>query len=147
MTDARKDAEPILRDYAKLWNERQYERIPDVLAEDYVMHDPPIPEEGVPGPRGEAHGRKGAEQYMRMIESGFPQWEWSIHDVIAREGDIMYEGEITMVHEGEWLGIPPTGREATFPEMGRVLHQDGQVTVHRIYFDRRDILQQLGLIE
>lgn len=145
VSDAQTDVETLLQEYQTVFNDREYSRIPDVLTTDYVMHDPPIPEEGIPGPRGEAHGHDGIEQYIRMIETGFPHWEWSIDAVLVGEVELMYEGSVEMTHEGEWLGIPPTGRTAEFPEMGRVLIDDGKVSVHRIYFDSRDVAAQLGL--
>lgn len=141
-----KGPEQLFEENTEMWNEWNYERIPELFAEDYVMHDPPAPEEGIPGPRGEVHGTKGVELYMRMIEKAFPDWEFTVGGTLVGEREVMYEGRITMTHEGPWKDLDPTGRTVEFPLMGRLLVDEGKIQAERIYFDNLPVAAQLGML-
>ena len=138
MAQATTDAEQIATDYVKLWNEREFERIPELVAESFVHVDP----DG-----SEVHGRDGMEEYIRGILAGFPDLHVSVTDMMSSGNTVMYEATLTMTHEGEFEGIPPTGRELELREMATIEVADGRVEAHRVYFDNQETLRQLGLVE
>ncbi|MFC4450317.1 ester cyclase [Halorussus aquaticus] len=147
MSEAKSTAEQLVRTYVDVWNERDYSKLPDIVSESFVMHDRAAPEEGVPGSAGEIHGPEGLEQFVREVTTGFPDFEVTILDLVSTDGLVMYEGEISMTHEGEFDGIPPTGRTAQFREMSKFRVADGAIREHRAYFDQQEIYEQLGLTE
>lgn len=146
MAEATADAERIVREYVELWNERAYDEIPNVVSDSFVMYDPAAPAE-LPGPDGEVHGREGLEEFIREVIAAFPDFRVTILDMVSDGDLVMYEGEVSMTHEGEFDGIPPTGRNATFREMATYRVADGTVREHRSYFDQQGIFEQLGLTE
>lgn len=147
MSEAKPDAEQLVRTYVDVWNEREYSKLPDLVSDSFVMYDPAAPEEGVPGPAGEIHGSDGLKQFIREVTTGFPDFEVTILDLVSRGELVMYEGSISMTHEGEFDGIPPTRRNATFREMSKFRVADGGIDEHRVYFDQQEIFEQLGLTE
>jgi steroid delta-isomerase-like uncharacterized protein len=147
MAEARTESEQVVRDYVEIWNKQEYSKIPDLVSESFVMYDPAAPEEGVPGPEGEVHGPDGLEAFMRGVVAGFPDFHVTILDMLSSDNLVMYEGEITMTHEGEFDGIPPTGREVNIREMSKYRVEDGKIQEHRVYFDQQEVFQQLGLTE
>lgn len=138
MAQATTDAERIASDYVEMWNEREFERIPELVAESFVHVDP----DG-----SEVQGRDGLEEYMRGILAGFPDLHVDVTDMVSSGGTVMYEAELTMTHEGEFEGIPPTGRELEIGEMATIEVVDGKVEAHRVYFDNQETLRQLGIVE
>ena len=138
MARATTDAEQVATDYVELWNDRSFERIPDLVSESFVHVDP----DG-----SEVHGRDGMEAYIRGILAGFPDLHVSVTEMISSGDTVMYEATLTMTHEGEFEGIPPTGRELEIREMATIEVVDGTVEAHRVYYDSRETLRQLGLEE
>lgn len=147
MSGATPQAERLVTDYVEMWNEQDYARIPELVSDSFVMYDPAAPEEGVPGPAGEVHGPDGLETFMRGVFAGFPDFQWTILDMLSAENTVMYEARVTMTHEGEIYGTPPTGREVDIKEMAKYRIRDGRIQEHRIYIDEQQIAQQLGLTD
>lgn len=143
MAEDTPEAEQLMIDYATVWNERAYVEIPDVVAESFVMYDPLAPGGEIPGPPGEVHGPDGLAKFIRLIVSGFPDFHVDIREMRSGGDVVMYEGEITMSHEGSFYGIPATGRGATFRYMGVILVEDGKVFEHRVYHDLRKVAGQV----
>lgn len=54
---------------------------------------------------------------------------------------------MTGTHEGEFNGIPPTGREVDQQGMEKLRLADNRVQEAHIYFDRQEMLTQLGVTE
>lgn len=138
MAQTTTDAERVATDYVELWNERAFERIPDLVSESFVHVDP----DG-----SEVHGRDGMEAYIRGILSGFPDLHVAVTDMVSSGNTVMYEATLTMTHEGEFEGIPPTGRELAIREMATIEVSDGRVEAHRVYYDFQETLRQLGLVD
>lgn len=140
MSQSTQEAEQIVREYADMWNNQDYSRIPTLVSESFVVYNPTLPE-------GEAHGHDGLEDWMREVTSGFPDFRVEPLDMLASEQTVMTEVKYTMTHEGEFAGIPPTEREAEFQAMAKFLIEDGKVKEHRDYVNQQELLEQLGVTE
>lgn len=147
MAKATPDAEQLVRDYVEMVNGREYSKIPDLVSESFVMHDPAAPAEEVPGPEREVHGPEGFETFIRGVVTGFPDFQVNVVNMLSSHDLVMYEAELTMTHEGEFDGIPPTGREVECREMCSYRIADGKIQEHRVYFDMQEAFEQLGLTD
>lgn len=129
----------VRRLITELVNEKRYEIAPDLIAENYVRHEPGTPAE--PG---------GPDEFVSMLETlheGFPDLEMSIDGVIA-EGDLVsFYATEHGTHEGRFMGLEPTGREIEIT--GNVTHRlaDGKIVETWATFDWMTALEQLGAIE
>lgn len=128
-----------------MWNERDYEAIPALVSDTFVMYDPAAPGKGVPGPKGEVHGREGLERFMATLTTAFPDFEVAIVDMVADDSLAMYEVELTMTHEGPLGRLPPTGRRVEVRGASILRVEDGVVQEHRFHTDMRESAEQLGL--
>jgi steroid delta-isomerase-like uncharacterized protein len=137
MSEAPAESEQLVNALVEVWNERQYSRIPDLVSQSFVMYDPGAPE-------GEVHGPDGLAAFMRDIVGGFPDFHVSVDRMLSSDELVMYEGTMTMTHEGEFNGIPPTGRHVEIGEMSRYTVEDGNIQEHQVYFDKQAVLEQLG---
>lgn len=78
-------------------------------------------------------------------ESAFPQYEMDAEDVIAEGDRIVVRFTIRGVHKGDFMGIPPTGRQIEVP--GIIIYRiaDGKIAEHWIQTDAMAMMQQLGV--
>lgn len=128
-----------------IWNKREYSKIPDVVSESFVMYDPAAIDNEAPGPKGEVHGPDDLETFIRKVVTGFPDFHIDILNMLSNENMVMYEGKITMTHNGDFYWIPPTGQGAKFRYMGMIRIRDGKVQEHRVYPPLLEIFEQLEL--
>jgi len=138
MVEATTESERLALALVDVWNERRYSKIPGVVSDSFVMYDPAAP-------GGEVRGPGGLEAFIRGVVTGFPDFHVSVTELLSSDEVVMYEATITMTHEGEFEGVPPTGRSVEFGEMSTVRIGDGGVDEHRTYFDQQSVRERLGL--
>jgi steroid delta-isomerase-like uncharacterized protein len=143
MTDASSDAERTVTEYFRVWNDRDYSLIPEVVSESFVMYDPWAIGGDVPGPWGEVHGREGLEPFVRSVVDGFPDFHVEVLQMLSDGETVMYTGRVSGTHEGTFVGFPPTGRRLEFRYMGVLRVVDGEVEEHRVYPPLEEIIVQL----
>lgn len=132
-------AEQLVREYLDVWNDREYAKIPDLVAESFVLDGPAVP--------GDVRGPDGLEGWLREIVSAFPDFEVTPINVLADEELVMAESTYTLTHEGEFNDVPPTGREVEMQAMEKLRVEDGNVQEHQLYYDQQEFMAQLGLTE
>lgn len=140
MAQATTESEQLVKGYVEAWNEQDYSAIPELVSESVVVQNPTAPD-------GVVHGRDELEAFMRGVVAGFPDFHVTILDLLADDDRVMYEAELTMTHDGEFEGIPPTGREVEIREMANCHVADGRIQEYRVYFDQQEVFEQLGLSE
>lgn len=144
MAQATRDSEQLVEAYARIWNNQEYEHIPDVVSQSYVLHDPMAPEQ-LPGPKGEIHGPDGLERYIRAVTPAFPDMQMTLDEMVSRDNVVLTEDTFTGTHDGELFGLPPTGRNIEVTEMQKYHIVDGKIETQAVYYNVEDIKSQLGL--
>lgn len=56
----------------------------------------------------------------------------------------MVEWTVTGTLESEFYGAPPTGRTMEIDGMAKTVVKDGQIHEDRLYYDQKEMLEQLG---
>ncbi len=90
--------------------------------------------------------RKGVDEFMQYamsIFTAFPDGYHLLDEVIAEGDKVMTRGIFCGTHQGELMGIPPTGKQVVFSvvHIDRVL--DGKVVDHWGQADVFGMMQQL----
>jgi steroid delta-isomerase-like uncharacterized protein len=124
----------VLRFYEEVINGTDLDAIDELLTPDGVDH---------------TFGSQSAEeakQFFGMLYQAFPDLRVEVNDVIA-EGDLVaarvtYSG----THEGEFVGIPGTGRQTQTSGVDFFRMQDGKQAEHWGGPDMASLLQQLGVM-
>ena len=82
-------------------------------------------------------------QYAMSIFTAFPDGYHLLDEVIAEGDKVMTRGIFCGTHQGELMGIPPTGKQVEFSvvHIDRVL--DGKVVDHWGQADVFGMMQQL----
>jgi predicted ester cyclase len=86
----------------EMFNNGNLDVADELIASDYVDHDPAMPED--------IHGPEGFKEYVGAYRSAFPDLHIQIEDQIAEEDKVTTRWTGTGTHEGELAGIAPTGR-------------------------------------
>src|SRR5215208_1734679 len=90
--------------FAEGVNTGNFDVFDEVVAPDVIDHDP-APEQG-PGPQG-------FKDMFRAMRSAFPDLEVTPEHMTVTEDDVALAYTVTGTHEGEFLGVAPTGRKIT----------------------------------
>jgi C-1 hydroxylase len=78
--------------------------------------------------------------------SAFPDLRFEVEDLVA-DGDLVAARmRARATHCGEFMGLPPTGRQVSVLVMGQVRVAEGRIVEHWNVMDEVHLLQQLGLL-
>jgi len=108
----------------------------EIVAEDFVELNP-LP--------GQGPGRTGLADVLGMMFTGFPDMHWTIHDTLVEGDRVLGFSTWTGTHDGEFMGIPATGRAATVEAWTIDRFRDGIFVESRIIMDVAGMLGQLGV--
>ena len=95
-------------------------------------------------PPGMPETIESTKKFFGMLLSAFPDFHTHVENTVA-EGDFVFQRTITHgTMKGEFLGMKPTGKEATWQEMHLVRFANGKVVEHWANIDLTSMMQQLG---
>ncbi len=131
-----KDIAEVFDTLTELWNTGKPELAAQVYSERAQRTDPNQPQP--------ARGPQEIAKYVAQVRSAFSDFTLTINQRIGEADQVFTEWTCTGTHNGEFLGVPATGRriEVTGVTVDRI--RDNQIVEERVYFDRLALLQQLG---
>lgn len=94
----------------------------------------------------DARGTALMKQVWAVLRRGFPDLHVEVEDVIAEGDKVVSRNTVTGTHEGDYLGVAPTGRTVTWSEVtiGRIV--GGRVAEAWAVVDVAAQMRQLGLV-
>lgn len=135
MSEANKAA--VRRFYEEL-NKGNLAAIDEFVAHDFVEHDE-FP--------GLEPTREGVKQLFQMMMAAFPDLEMVAEDMVSEGDKVFVRARMRGTHQGEFMGIPATGRRFDVPMGDFVRFTDGKVIEHWGATDTGMMMQQLGVGE
>jgi steroid delta-isomerase-like uncharacterized protein len=121
-----------------VWQDRNLALIDELVAQDYVGHDPIQPEP--------IRGRDGFRQFVGMYQSAFHDATVTIDDQIAEGDRVMTRWTGRGTHTGELMGIAPTGKEVTVSGITVSRLAGGKIAEEWELMDALGMLVQLGAV-
>ena len=111
----------------------------ELLAEDFVEH------EEMPGLEP---SKEGVKQLFHMYRAAFPDLRMAVQDVLVSGHKAVARVRATGTHQGEFLGMPATGKsvDVQLIDITRFGDDDGLAHEHWGVFDAMAMMQQLGAI-
>src|SRR5215213_8412963 len=108
----------------------------EVYADDIVMHEP---DEDV-------RGIEGLTQFVSMIRSALPDLSITLEDDLAEGEKVVSRWRAQGTHQGELMGIAPTGNEVAIT--GITIHriEDGKIVEEWENWDALGLMQQIGAV-
>ncbi len=130
------DPATIAREYLEAWNRRDWETFRSVLHPEYSYTG------------GDGQTQKGPEAGLaigQMFANAFTDGKIELRK-ISVAGDIAVVEFIARgTHDGDLMGIAPTGRQMELPVCTVLELRDGKIHTEREYMDMLHMMQQLGV--
>jgi steroid delta-isomerase-like uncharacterized protein len=114
------------------------EIIEEIYAPNYVMHDPTLPEP--------VQGIEGVREFISSVITGFPEARYILEDLIAEGDKVVQRLSIQGVHQGEFQGVPATGKQVTVWLMVISRVVNNKIVEEWQMVDALSLMQQLGVI-
>lgn len=86
-------------------------------------------------------------EHIERSEAAFPRYRMESEDLIA-EGDrvvVRFTGRVR--HMGEFMGVPPTGREASFEGIAIYRIEGDRIVDHWLQLDAVSLMRQLTPVQ
>ena len=128
------------RQFDESFNRRDWDSFRDCFADDAVIH-------AVPEELGIGQGPDAIVELSKMYVTAFPDTRSETLDSVF-EGDLgAFRVRSTGTHEGEFMGIPASGRriDVESAQVARYNHE-GKIVEGWEYLDNLAFMQQIGAI-
>lgn len=122
-----------------VWHDGDLDALDDLFTGDHEIV-------GVPNPRERANPEE-QRQFIAMMREAFPDvhYEYDTDAMIADETGVAATWTATGTHEGELLGIEPTGEDISVRGAMLVYFDDDEIKRIEVVWDELGMLQQLGV--
>lgn len=126
------------RFYEEVWGKGNLDIADEFSAQNFVDHnqfDPNLPQ-----------GIDGFKQLVPMFRTAFPDIQFTIDDMIAEGDKVVSRLTIQATHKGEFMGIPPTGKQTTITGIDIVRIVGGKMVERWGEVDMLKLMQELGAV-
>ncbi len=121
--------------FMEAWDEKNVAVLDEMLAPSYIWHAPPMTLDAA-----------GYKMYVSGVLAGFPDLDFTLLQVVAEGDRVGLYWTATGTHQGDFMGIPPTGRQITITGIDIHRLADGKVVETWEIYDGLGMLIQLGVI-
>ena len=125
----------VRRSVEEGWNGGNMAVIGECYAAGYVHHDPSQPQ---------VRDYQGLLHWTGGLASAFPDVQTTIEDLVAEGDKVVKRWMSRGTHQGELMGIPPTGKPITLAGVTIYRLAGGQIVEGWWTYDSLGLLQQLG---
>ncbi len=130
----------VIRRYVEeVWNQGRLAVAGELLAPDHVRHDPSLETEVV--------GIDQVRSHVSGLRAAFPDLHFEAL-IYPGNGDAEFvtrRWTMTGTHEGEFMGVAPTGAKVESTGMALSRFEDGKIAEEWIHRDDLGLMRQLGV--
>ena len=125
----------VRRTFEVIWNRGNFAVIDERFSADYVGHS-----------ATEIHGPEGVKQFAAMMRNAFSGFHYTVEDEIGEGDKVVHRWSVRATHEGEFQGLPPTGKQVTIEGISVYRVADGKLVEGGTNADMLGLMQQLGAV-
>ena len=133
MSDAKKVSRRI---FEEVWNDRNIAAIDELMAADYVHHDPQSPKF--------SNGREGYKQLVAYYLNAFPDAHFTIDQEIQDGDTVVTRWTVNGTHRGDLPTLPASDKTFSVTGITVARLQDGKFVESWNNWDALGLMQQLG---
>ncbi|QXQ07420.1 ester cyclase [Sphingosinicellaceae bacterium] len=137
MTDQDRQKETVRRIYASCWNMGDMASIDDIFAVD-VEHGHFLP--------GWPKGREGFKALVQFWRNAFPDIREDVVEILSEGDQVASRFRLQGTHQGDFYGIPGTGRTVDIYGAEIFRFRDGKVVEYVYHEDTLGLFFQLGVL-
>lgn len=135
---SREENKAIVRRYVEeAFNNRDTDVLDEIVSEDFVDHHlpPDLP-----------RGPEGSKLWFNMAFGAFPDCHITIEALIAEGDKVATHFTLTGTHQGDFMGVPATGKSVSVTGMGIGRIVGNQLVEWWENADVMGMMQQLGAV-
>jgi steroid delta-isomerase-like uncharacterized protein len=121
----------------EVWNKGNVALVDELVAQNYVDHDPANPPNLPPG-------ATGLKQHISAMRAAFPDAHFEIEDMITEGDKVVTRWTVTGTHNGTLLGIAPTGKKVIVTGIWIDRIVGGRIQEEWANWDTAGLLRQIG---
>ena len=97
-------------------------------------------------PREEERGIEELKDYVSVYRTAFPDIEGTVEEIVAEADKVVVCWKSHGTHQGEFMGVAPTGRHVTFTGMRLFRIAENKIAESWVNIDERGLQEQLGAV-
>lgn len=129
----------VRRFYEAVFNRGNLDRVDQIIASNYVEHNPP----GL----GLTVNIGGLKQVLTLFSAAFPDFHYTIEEIIVKGDKVVCRITIHGTQKGKFLGIAPTGKQVMVTGIDIFRITDGVIVERWGTFHGMVLMQLLGVID
>lgn len=122
----------------EVWSEGHLDVIDELIADDFVATVVGAPEQ--------IRGPQGFREFVVMYRKAFPDLRLTVDEQFAEGDTVVTRWTATGTNEGELMGMPATGKQATTAGININRVSGGKLIEGWGLFDQLGLLQQIGAV-
>ena len=131
-----RNKEIVRRFIDEIFLRRDFAAVDELLADDFTAHTwGPMPP-----------GRDGLKEAITRVSAGISDARMMVEDVIAEGDRVAVRLTSSAIHDGEFMGMPPTGKRYEIGEIHIFRIRAGRVAEHWHQADFLGMMRQLGAL-
>lgn len=119
------------------FNRGDFDVFDELISDDFVEHEELPP--GVP------QGKAAPREMIAMMRAAFPDLHVTVEDMLQDGSKVVTRSRFAGTHEGEFMGIPPTGKGFDIPVIDIVEFREDKAVAHWGVMDNAAMMEQLGV--
>ena len=108
----------------------------EILSADFLDHLP----------REEERGIEELKHYVSVYRTAFPDIEDTVEEIVAEGDKVVVRWRSRGTHQGEFMGVAPTGRHVRFCGMRLFRIAENKIVESWVNIDERGLQEQLGAV-
>ncbi len=125
------------RFFEEVASQQKLDLIDELFAPEYVLHDPANPM---------VQNREALKGFLMGHYAAFPDAKWTVEDVMAEGDKVTVRWTFSGTHQGDLMGIPPTGKHVAMSGISVYRIADGKIAEEWAVADVMGFMQQLGVV-
>jgi len=127
----------IVRRFWEEFNKKNLAVVDELYAANFVFHRAGMED---------IRGSEGLKQYLATALTAFPDFHYTVEDMVAEGDKVVVRLTGTGTHQGEFQGIAPTGKQVTLTATQVHRLVGGKFVETWAVADMLGLMQQLGAI-
>src|SRR3712207_4779754 len=128
----------LARRWVDIFNQGNLDLVEEIYAPNFVGHDPTMPED--------VRGVEGRREFYGMYQSAFPDTQITIEDQLAEGDRVATRWTARGTHQGELMGVPPSGNRVEVPGTTISRIEGGKVAEEWNNYHALGLMQQISAI-
>ena len=136
-SDPERNKAVIHRFVEEVQNKQNWEVYDELNDPEFVNHSAAP---GVPA------DREGGKIFLQAFAAAYPDVHFTVDDMIAEGDQVVTKKTLSGTNQGDFAGIPATGKHVTLQFVDIMRVRDGRIVEHWLCMDQLSWMQQLGVI-